>query len=90
MEQKKARWGGWIFVAPTLAFFLVFSFYPIGNAIYMSFFKKNLLSLKPPEFIGWGGNYKYLFRSDMFWQSVANTGIFTVGTFILWSLSVSC
>ncbi len=80
MEQKKARWG-WIFVAPTLAFFLVFSFYPIGNAIYMSFFKKNLLSLKPPEFVGWG-NYKYLFSSDMFWQSVANTAIFTVGTFI--------
>jgi multiple sugar transport system permease protein len=58
MEQKKARWG-WIFVAPSLLFFLVFSFYPIFNAIYMSFFKKNLLSLKPPEFVGWG-NYVYL------------------------------
>ena len=80
MEQKKARWG-WIFVAPSLLFLLVFSFYPIFNAIYMSFFKKNLLSLKPPEFVGWG-NYAYLFHSKTFWQSVSNTAIFTIGTFI--------
>jgi multiple sugar transport system permease protein len=80
MEQKKARWG-WIFVAPSLLFFLVFSFYPIFNAIYMSFFKKNLLSLKPPEFVGWG-NYVYLSHSKTFWQSVSNTAIFTIGTFI--------
>ncbi len=80
MEQKKARWG-WIFVAPSLVFFLVFSFYPIFNAFYMSFFKKNLLSLKPPVFVGLG-NYSYLFKSSLFWQSAANTAIFTVGAFV--------
>jgi len=80
MEQKKARWG-WIFVTPSLVFFAVFSFYPIFNAFYLSFFRKNLLSLKPPAFIGFG-NYTYLFSSPLFKESVVNTAIFTFGTFV--------
>ena len=80
MEQKKARWG-WIFVTPSLVFFAVFSFYPIFNAFYLSFFRKNLLSLKPPTFIGFG-NYTYLFTSSLFKESVVNTAIFTFGTFV--------
>lgn len=80
MEQKKARWG-WIFVTPSLVFFAVFSFYPIFNAFYLSFFRKNLLSLKPPTFIGFG-NYTYLFSSLLFKESVVNTAIFTFGTFV--------
>ena len=80
MEQKKARWG-WIFVAPSLVFFALFSFYPIFNAFYLSFFRKNLLSLKPPTFIGFG-NYTYLFRSSLFRESVVNTAIFTFGAFV--------
>jgi len=80
MEQKKARWG-WIFVTPSLVFFAVFSFYPIFNAFYLSFFRKNLLSLKPPTFIGFG-NYTYLLSSPLFKESVVNTAIFTFGTFV--------
>lgn len=80
MEQRKARWG-WVFVTPSLLFFFVFSFYPIFNAFYLSFFKKNLLSLRPPTFIGLD-NYAYLMTSSRFWQSVKNTGIFTLGAFV--------
>lgn len=80
MERKKARWG-WIFVFPSLIFFTIFSFYPIINAFYMSLFRKNLLSLRPPAFIGIG-NYLYLAKSSAFWNSMFNSAIFTVGTFI--------
>ena len=80
MEQKKARWG-WIFVSPALILFSLFSFYPIITAFYTSFFNKNLLSLQPPRYLGWG-NYKYLFNSQEFFDSVLNTAIFTAGTFI--------
>ena len=80
MERKKALWG-WIFVIPSLLFFSAFSFYPIINAFYESFFNRNLLSLRPPRFVGWS-NYTYLFNSRDFWLSVQNTAIFTVGTFI--------
>ena len=80
MEKKKARWG-WVFVTPSLILFAAFSFYPIINAFYESFFNRNLLSLRPPRFVGWD-NYIYLFGSKDFWLSVQNTLIFTLGTFL--------
>lgn len=80
MEQKKARWG-WVFVTPALILFSVFSFYPIFMAFYTSFFNKNLLSLRPPRYLGWG-NYQFLFSSQEFLDSVVNTLIFAVGAFV--------
>ena len=80
MERKKAIWG-WIFVLPSLIFSPRSAFYPIINAFYESFYNRNLLSLRPPRFVGWD-NYTYLFRSRDFWLSVQNTAIFTLGTFV--------
>ena len=80
IEHKKARWG-WVFIFPSLVFFSLFNFYPIFNALYTSLFRKKLLSLKPPEFIGFA-NYIYLFKSPDFWNSIRATVVFTIGTFI--------
>lgn len=80
IERKLSRWGV-VFVAPSIIFFSIFSFYPIITALYISLFKKNLLSLKKPDFIGLG-NYLYLMKSTDFWNSVKATAIFTMGTFL--------
>jgi len=80
IESRKNRWG-WVFIFPSLVFFSFFSFYPILNALYTSLFKKKLLSLKPPVFIGLD-NYIYLLRSPDFWNSIRATMVFTLGTFI--------
>ncbi len=80
IERRKARWG-WMFVLPSLLFFSLFSFYPILNALYTSFFRKKLLSLRPPRYIGFD-NYIYLLDSPDFWNSLRATAVFTVGTFI--------
>ncbi|MFC1877416.1 carbohydrate ABC transporter permease, partial [Thermodesulfobacteriota bacterium] len=80
IENRKNRWG-WVFIFPSLVFFSFFSFYPILNALYTSLFKKKLLSLKPPVFIGLD-NYIYLLRSPDFWNSIRATMVFTLGTFI--------
>ena len=80
IEHQKNRWG-WVFVLPSLIFFTFFSFYPIFNALYTSLFKKKLLSLKPPAFIGLD-NYIYLLSSPDFWNSIRATIVFTLGTFI--------
>jgi len=80
LERKLARWG-LAFVAPSIAFFSVFAFYPISKAFYTSLFKKNLLSLKKPTFIGLE-NYRYLFGSADFWNSVEATFVFSIGTFL--------
>lgn len=90
LEKKIAIWG-WIFVTPSLLFFALFSFYPIINAIYLSFCKKNLISLKAPVFIGFS-NYIRVFTSPDFWNSVRATVVFTVGTFsalVIFSLILS-
>ena len=80
IEHKKARWG-WIFIIPSLVFFSLFSFYPILNALYTSLFRKKLLSLAPPQFVGWD-NYAYLLQSPEFWNSIRATVVFTLGTFV--------
>ncbi|QEN08082.1 sugar ABC transporter permease [Oceanispirochaeta crateris] len=80
IDKKLARWG-WIFITPSLLFFSLFSFYPILNAAYTSFFRKNILSLKPPTFTGLK-NYIYLLKSPDFWNSIRATFVFTLGTFI--------
>ena len=80
IEHKKARWG-WVFIFPSLVFFSVFNFLPIFNALYTSLFRKKLLSLRPPEFIGFD-NYIYLIKSPDFWNSIRATVVFTLGTFI--------
>jgi multiple sugar transport system permease protein len=82
IEKKQARWG-FIFVIPAILFFSVFSFFPILNALYTSFFDKRVLSLAAPPFVGFG-NYIYLFTSSVagFWNSLRATFVFTLGTFI--------
>jgi multiple sugar transport system permease protein len=82
IEKKQARWG-FAFVVPAILFFSVFSFYPILNALYTSFFDKRVLSLAAPPFTGLG-NYIYLFtsRTAGFWNSLRATFVFTLGTFI--------
>lgn len=80
LEKKKAIWG-FIFTIPAIIFFAIFSFYPIINAFWTSFYKKDILSLAKPKFVGID-NYIYLFHSESFWNSLKATGIFTIGTFV--------
>ncbi|PKL26454.1 MAG: sugar ABC transporter permease [Spirochaetae bacterium HGW-Spirochaetae-3] len=80
LERNRARWG-WAFVAPGLVFFSIFSFYPMLNAIWTSFFNKRLLSLKAPKFIGLQ-NYQRVLMSEDFWNSARATATFTVGVFV--------
>jgi multiple sugar transport system permease protein len=90
IKKQQDRWG-FLFAVPALAFFSVFSFYPILNALYTSFTSKKALSLNPPRFVGFG-NFTYLLSSANFWNSMRATGVFTLGTFsalVLMSLLLS-
>jgi multiple sugar transport system permease protein len=80
LERKLSRWG-WYFVIPAILFFSLFSFYPIINAFVMTFFRKNMISLVAPVFVGFS-NYGSVLRSPGFWNSVRATLTFTLGTFI--------
>ncbi|NCB03112.1 MAG: sugar ABC transporter permease, partial [Spirochaetia bacterium] len=80
IEKKEARWG-FAFTVPAILFFTLFSFYPILNALWTSFFDKKVLSLAKPNFIKFG-NYEYLFTSPDFLNSMRATLVFTLGTFV--------
>lgn len=87
LERNRSRWG-WAFTAPGLVFFSIFSFYPILNAIWTSFFNKRLLSLRLPKFVGFQ-NYARVLGSEDFWNSVRATAAFTAGVFVpLFTLSL--
>jgi len=69
---------GWayLFILIPVLLFLLFTLYPVISAFIMSFQKYNVLKSK------WIGldNYSYMIQDDVFWKSVKNTVIFTIGT----------
>ncbi|AGW41826.1 ABC transporter permease [Leifsonia xyli subsp. cynodontis DSM 46306] len=71
---------GWLFGAPYLAFVLVISAYPLGYAIYISFFDYFFAApganVTQP-FIG-VGNYVQVFTDSAVLQSFLNVGVFLI------------
>ena len=78
VAARRALWG-WVFVLPALIYFALFSFYPILNAFWLGLHSKNVLSLRPPRFVGLR-NYLDLAGSATFWNSWKATGLFTLST----------
>lgn len=78
---------GYLFIAPALVFFSVFSFFPMFYALSISFFQYDLLT--PPKYVGLE-NYVTLFQDPLFWNSVGATMIYVFGTCVpIWFLSLA-
>lgn len=75
-EKIKEKILPYIMVAPAMAFLLVFTFYPMVNLVYLSFFDYNLINPNK-KFVGWR-NYSDLFflRKD-FVVALKNTAVYT-------------
>src|SRR5438270_5458393 len=73
------RWGiQYVFIAPYLLLFAVFTIAPVLTAMYLSFTYFNIL--EPPRWIGWA-NYRLLFlEDDVFLIAVRNTLEFAIIT----------
>lgn len=72
--QKKVL--PYVMIAPAVFFLLVFTVYPIGNLIYLSFCKYDLIN--DAQFTGFS-NYSRLFLVDAsFWNALWNTVYYTV------------
>ncbi len=71
----------WIFMAPALAFAVVFFILPLVFAFYISLTKWD--SLSPPKWVGLD-NYTYILSVDpVFWQTFWNTLYFAFGSIVL-------
>lgn len=58
-----SRWLPWSFLAPTLLVLLVFLYYPLWQAVVLSFHRANIL-LGTRRYIGWG-NYEAIFTGPL-------------------------
>jgi multiple sugar transport system permease protein len=84
-RKPRHQWWGLGFVAPAVLFFLIFSLYPVGNAVYLSFFDFDLFN--PAKFVGFE-NYRYLLESDKFHNSLLVTVGYVFGTCsLIWVIS---
>ena len=80
----RGRWRGghnrltpYLFIAPNLALFSVFVFFPLLYALYVSTREWSLIDT--PRYVG-ADNYLRLAADPLFWQSVRNTLVYSAAT----------
>ncbi len=73
MKRSKT---GYLFIAPAVLHLLVFALLPLGYALYLSFFKWNILKGDNP-FVGFE-NYARLFEDTGFWNAMKNSAVYTL------------
>jgi multiple sugar transport system permease protein len=69
-RSRRRRLVGLAYVAPALIFVLVFTVFPLGQMVWMSFHNWPLIS--PPRFVGLA-NYERAFTDSQFWVSFVFT-----------------
>ncbi|NMM97255.1 carbohydrate ABC transporter permease [Bifidobacterium olomucense] len=75
VNRHKADWRGWKFMWPFAVVFVFVFIIPIVYAIYISFFKKQMIG--GTRFVGLE-NYSRLLVDQQFWSSVGRVALFTV------------
>lgn len=74
----RVPWLDWM-VLPALGVLILVIGYPVVDTLVLSTQKYNLIGVEPSRFIGLD-NYRRLLADGAFWQSLANTGIYTFGS----------
>ncbi len=75
MKTRKIRLDGYQFLLPFLFFYILFTFYPLIQGLYVSFTEWNIVGDK--TFIGLS-NYFEIFTDKIFWTSLWNSTYFTI------------
>jgi len=74
----QSRWTPWLYLSPALITLVVWIYWPLVDAVRLSFYQWNMLPTSPQLFVGWE-NYQRIFALPKFWQALRNTGIYIVG-----------
>jgi len=77
LRQMRKNWSAYLFLAPGLVHFAIFTLFAVGFAFYISFHKWNIIQPDKP-FVGFD-NYLRLFHDPRFLRAVTNTLTFMVG-----------
>ena len=71
----------YLYLLPALFFLIIFTYYPVVRAIYLSFFKWNT-SYPSKVFTGFS-NYIDLFKNPDFWKVLKNSIIYSLSTIVI-------
>jgi multiple sugar transport system permease protein len=74
----RKQWSAYLFLAPVLLLFSVFTVFSVGYAFYLSFHEWNILEPEKP-YVGLE-NYSRLIDDDRFHQAVVNTLYYVAGS----------
>lgn len=82
MNSFRRKLRPYLMVAPAMVFLLVFTFYPMVNLVYLSFFDYNLINPNK-RFVGLR-NYEILFSGRRgFHTALKNTAVYTISVVVL-------
>ena len=78
MKHARAHqtWAPWVFTAPFVIFFLLFTAWPLVQSLVLAF--QQTFGPKSTRFVGFD-NFAFLLRDPLFWQALRNTVIYTAG-----------
>lgn len=82
INNRQEKLTGWLLLLPALIILGLVFIYPIVRAFWLSWFAENLGTQLEPVFTGLG-NYQRMLGDGRFWQSLGNTGVFTVFSVVL-------
>ena len=68
----------WLYLAPAILTLVVWIYWPLFDAVRLSFFQWNMLPTSPQKFVGWE-NYARILALPKFWQALRNTGLYVLG-----------
>src|SRR5438067_2394578 len=74
---RQQAFAGYLFIAPAMLVFFVFTLIPVGVALYLSFTNYDVFTKM--DWIG-VANYQDVFDDEFFWRAFWNTLRYTVGT----------
>ncbi|KQQ74892.1 glycerol-3-phosphate ABC transporter permease [Rhizobium sp. Leaf321] len=77
-RMTQSRWAPWLYLSPAIILLVVWIYWPLVDALRLSFYQWNMLPNSPQIYVGWN-NYTRIFALPKFWQSLRNTGIYIFG-----------
>ena len=78
LSRMKREWSAYVFLAPGLISFSIFTVFALGFAFYLTFHEYSVISPEKP-FVGLQ-NYRDMVADEQFRRSVINTAYFTAGS----------
>jgi multiple sugar transport system permease protein len=68
----------WLYLAPAAITLIIWIYWPLIDAVRLSFYEWNMLPTSAMRFVGWQ-NYANIFALPKFWQALSNTLVYVLG-----------